>query len=316
MRNNVEGKATESVRLSLPEGWLAQPAALPVTFMQRGEEQTVAFTVSPRAELGKSYEITAVVELKGKQYTEGYVVTGYTGLRPYFLYSKATYRTSGSDVKVAPGQRIAYIEGSGDDVPASLASLGIHLSFLSAQDLSSGDLGKYDTILVGVRAYAVRPDLVSNNARLLEYVKNGGVVMVQYNTPEYDHNFGPYPYSMTGDPEEVTDEHSVVHILHPDNPLFTWPNRITAQDFDGWIEERGSKFLQTWDPRYSALLETHDEGQPDQKGGLVYARYGKGAYIYNAYAFYRQLPLGVPGAYRLFANMISLPKNPEFQAGH
>ncbi len=121
---------------------------------------------------------------------------------------------------------------------------------------------------------------------------------------------------MTGDPEEVTDEHSVVHILHPDNPLFTWPNRITAQDFDGWIEERGSKFLQTWDPRYSALLETHDEGQPDQKGGLVYARYGKGAYIYNAYAFYRQLPLGVPGAYRLFANMISLPKNPEFQAGH
>ncbi len=164
-----------------------------MTFTQRGEEQTVAFTVSPRAELGKSYEITAVAELEGKQYTEGYVVTGYTGLRPYFLYSEATYRTSGSDVKVAPGQRIAYIEGSGDDVPASLASLGIHLSFLSAQDLSSGDLGKYDTILVGVRAYAVRPDLVSNNARLLEYVKNGGVVMVQYNTPEYDHNFGPYP---------------------------------------------------------------------------------------------------------------------------
>jgi len=316
VRNNVEGKATESVRLSLPEGWLAQPATLPVTFTQRGEEQTVAFTVSPRAELGKLYEITAVAELEGKQYTEGYVVTGYTGLRPYFLYSKATYKTSGSDVKVAPGQRIAYIEGSGDDVPASLAALGIHLSFLSAQDLSSGDLGKYDTILVGVRAYAVRPDLVANNARLLEYVKNGGVVMVQYNTPEYDHNFGPYPYSMTGDPEEVTDEHSVVHILHPDNPLFTWPNLITSKDFDGWIEERGSKFLQTWDPRYSALLETHDEGQPDQKGGLVYARYGKGAYIYNAYAFYRQLPLGVPGAYRLFANMISLPKNPEFQAGH
>jgi len=315
LHNNVEGKATESVHLSLPEGWRAEPASLPVSFSQTGEQQTVAFTVYPKTTLGNSYEITAVAELEGKPYTDGYVVTGYTGLRPYFLYSKARYRTSASDVKMAPGQRIAYIEGSGDDVPASLAALGVHVTFLSTQELASGDLSKYDTILVGVRAYAVRPDLVTNNARLLDYVKNGGVVMVQYNTPEYDHNFGPYPYVMTGDPEEVTDEHSAVHLLDAKNPLFTWPNRITEKDFDGWIEERGSKFLQTWDPRYTALLETHDEGQPDQKGGLVYARYGKGAYIYNAYAFYRQLPLGVPGAYRLFANMISLPNNPEFQAG-
>jgi len=140
--------------------------------------------------------------------------------------------------------------------------------------------------------------------------------MVQYNTPEFDHNYGPYPYVMSGDPEEVTNEKSVVEILDSKNLLFTWPNQITAKDFDGWIEERGSKFLTSWDPRYTALLETHDEGQPLQKGGLVYTRYGKGAYIYNAYAFYRELPLGVPGAYRLFANMISLPKNPDFQAGH
>ncbi|MCU1322504.1 MAG: LmbE family protein [Acidobacteriaceae bacterium] len=313
--NNLEGKTVESIHLKLPEGWRVEPSSVPVNFEQAGEERSVSFTVYPKATLGSAYEITAVADLQGKSYSEGYVKTGYLGLRPYFLYSKASYRTIGSDVKVAPNQKIGYIDGSGDDVPASLAALGVHVSFLTAQDLSGGDLSKYDTILVGVRAYAVRPDLVANNSRLLEYVKNGGVVMVQYNTPEFDHNFGPYPYVMTNDPEEVTNEHSVVQILDAKNPLFTWPNPITSKDFEGWIEERGSKFLSTWDPKYTALLETHDEGQPAQKGGLVYARYGKGAYIYNAYAFYRELPLGVPGAYRLFANMISLPQNPDFQAG-
>jgi len=144
----------------------------------------------------------------------------------------------------------------------------------------------------------------------------GGVVVVQYNTPEFDHNYGPYPYVMSNDPEEVTDENSKIDILEPSHPLFNWPNKITAHDFDGWIEERGSKFLQSWDPHYSALLETHDKGQPEQRGGLVYAKYGKGIYVYNAYAFYRQLPLGVPGAYRIFANLLSLPKNPQVHEIH
>jgi hypothetical protein len=212
---------------------------------------------------------------------------------------------------MAPGESIAYVEGSGDDVPAALEQIGVHVAYLSSQDLANGDLQKYNAIVLGVRAYAVRPDLVSNNTRLLQYVEKGGVVIVQYNTPEYDHNYGPYPYVMSGDPEEVTDEKSAVKILDETSPVFNWPNKITEKDFDGWIEERGSKFLQSWDAKYTPLLETHDAGQPEQKGGLVYARYGKGVYIYNAYAFYRQLPLGVPGAFRLFANMLSLPKNPE-----
>ena len=315
LHNNIEGKADESVHLDLPEGWTSEPKSIPVHFTQLGEELAVVFTIHPGTISEKTYHVTAVAEHDGKSYKEGYVTTGYTGLRPYFLYSPAVYKTTGTDVKMAPGQKIAYIEGSGDDVPAALEALGIHVSFLSPQDLASGDLSKYDTILVGVRAYAVRPDLIANNNRLLQYVKNGGVVMVQYNTPEYDHNYGPYPYVMTSDPEEVTNEKSVVKILDPKNPIFMWPNRITTKDFDGWVEERGSKFLSSWDPKYEPLLETHDEGQPPQKGGLVYARYGKGAYIYNAYAFYRQLPLGVPGAYRIFSNMLSLPKNPQFLAG-
>jgi hypothetical protein len=157
----------------------------------------------------------------------------------------------------------------------------------------------------------VRPDLIANNARVLDYVRNGGVAIVQYNTPEFDHNYGPYPYEMGRNPEEVTDEASKVTILNPAHPLFQWPNRITERDFEGWVEERGSKWMRTWDPQYEPLLETHDAGQEPQKGGLLYARYGKGVYVYAAWAFYRQLPEGVPGAFRLFANLLSLPKNPK-----
>ncbi|HEY8996442.1 MAG TPA: PIG-L family deacetylase, partial [Edaphobacter sp.] len=269
VHNNTQGAASPTVTLALPDGWSAEPKSIPVKFSQTGEEQTVSFTVTPKVEKGKQYTVTAVASLDGKEYKEGYITTGYVGLRPYFLYSPAKYTTTGTDVKVAPGETVGYIEGSGDDVPAALEQIGVHVSYLSAQDLAGGDLKKFDAIVLGVRAYAVRPDLIANNARLLKYVEDGGVVIVQYNTPEYDHNYGPYPYVMSGDPEEVTDETSVVKILDAKNPVFTWPNKITEDDFKGWIEERGSKFLQSWDPKYTALLETHDAGQPDQKGGLV-----------------------------------------------
>jgi LmbE family N-acetylglucosaminyl deacetylase len=313
LRNNTAGAAAPTVTLALPDGWSAEPKSIPVKFSQTGEEQTVSFTVTLKVEKGKQYTVTAVASLGGKEYKEGYITTGYVGLRPYFLYSPAKYTTVGTDVKMAPGESIAYVEGSGDDVPAALEQIGVHVSYLSAQDLASAELKRYDAIVLGVRAYAVRPDLIANNARLLKYVDDGGVVIVQYNTPEYDHNYGPYPYVMSGDPEEVTDEASAVKILASSNPVFNWPNKITDEDFKGWVEERGSKFLQSWDPKYTALVETHDSGQPEQKGGLIYTRYGKGVYIYNAYAFYRQLPLGVPGAFRLFANMLSLPRNPEIR---
>src|SRR5205807_5755616 len=140
------------------------------------------------------------------------------------------------------------------DVPASLEHLGVKVTFLTPADIAGSDLGKWDVILLGVRAYAAREDLHANNARLLDYVKNGGVVIAQYNTPEYDHNYGPYPYTMSNDPEEVSDEQSKVNILAPSNPVFNWPNKITEQDFLGWLEERGSKFMQSWDPHYEPLL--------------------------------------------------------------
>ena len=310
IHSNIKGPGKGAVKLELPKGWTSQPTAAAFSTKADGDETSVTFKVMPGGLSEKSYEIGAVAEVDGQAYREGYESTGYPGLRPYYLYRPSVLRTSGVEVKVAEGLRVGYIAGSGDDVPASLQSLGIQVNFLAPNDVASADLSKYDVILMGVRAYAAREELKTYNGRLLDYVKNGGVLIVQYNTPEYDHNFGPYPYAMGQFPEEVTDEASKMEILAPKNPLFLWPNPITQRDFEGWVEERGSKFLKSWDPKYEALVSTQDEGQEAQKGGLLYARYGKGVYIYNAYAFYRQLPEGVPGAFRLIANMISLPRNP------
>ena len=309
VHSNVKGPTKGSVRLDLPEGWKA--ATEEFSTAKDGDDQTLNFHVTPAHLAEKPYTITAVATFDGKDYKEGYHTVGYAGLRPYNLYQPSAYRTSGVDAKVAPSLNVGYIVGAGDDVPQSLVNLGINVHFLAAADLANGDLSKFDAIVVGVRAYAVRDDLKTYNGRILDYVKNGGVAVVQYNTQEYDHNFGPYPYAMGQNPEEVTDEDSKIEILAPANPVMTWPNKITVKDFENWVEERGSKFLASWDAAYEPLLETHDPGQDPQKGGLLCARSGKGVYIYNAYAFYRQMPEGVPGAYRLFANMISLAKNPQ-----
>ncbi|PYX77597.1 MAG: hypothetical protein DMG72_01025 [Acidobacteria bacterium] len=309
VHSNVKGPAKGTVKLDLPEGWKAPEQQFSTA--KDGEDQTLSFHVIPARLEDKPYTITAVATCNGQEYKEGYHTVGYPALRPYNLYRPSTYHTTGVNVKVAPGLNVGYIVGAGDDVPQSLVSLGINVRFLTAGDLASGNLSKFDAIILGVRAYAVREDLKTYNGRILDYVRNGGAVIVQYNTQEYDHNYGPYPYKMGPNPEEVTDEHSKVEILAPANPVFTWPNKIIAKDFENWVEERGSKFLASWDAAYEPLLETHDPGQDPQKGGLLYAKYGKGIYIYNAYAFYRQMPEGVPGAYRLFANMVSLAKNPQ-----
>ncbi|MGA8599340.1 MAG: PIG-L family deacetylase [Bryobacteraceae bacterium] len=310
VHSNVKGPAKGTVTLQLPEGWKADPPKATFATSDDGQDQSATFKITPMNLVEKPYQITAAAHYDDHQYTEGYVTTGYPTLVPYFLYRPATYRLTGVNVRVAPDLKVGYVMGSGDDVPSSLEHLGIHVTFLGPSDIATGDLAKYDVILLGVRTYAVRDDLRTYNWRILDYVKNGGVLIVQYNTPEFDKNYGPYPYTMTQNPEEVTDEASKVRILEPSNPVFTWPNKISEADFTGWVEERGSKWMKSWDSHYQPLLEAHDQDQAPQEGGLLYAKYGKGIYIYNAWAFYRELPEGVPGAYRLFANMLSLPKNP------
>ncbi len=315
VRSNVKASAPADIRLNLPEGWQSVPASAPFT-PHEGEQQTVTFAVTPHNLAPVSYPIVPVAEYQGHQYTQGYETVGYPGLRPYNYYPAASYKLVGVDVKVAPGLKVGYVMGTGDDVPQSLESMGVAVHLLQPADINTGDLSLYDVIVLGIRAYAARPELAASNGRMLDYVKKGGVLIVQYNSREYDHNYGPYPTSLTGDPEKVVDEDNAVELLEPGSPVLSWPNHITAADFKGWVEERGHSFMHSWDPRYQALTETHDEGQDAQKGGLLYARYGKGAYVYVAYALYRQLPEGIPGAYRLFANLLSLPKAPATTEAH
>jgi len=227
VHSNVKGPAKGTLRLHVPEGWKTSPATAEFATTSDGQDLSETFQVTPVNLAEKPYEITAVASYNGQRYQEGYVTTGYPTLRPYFLYTPATYRLKSVDVKVAPSLKVGYVTGSGDDVPSSLEHLGIHVTFLGPADIATGDLSKYDVVLLGVRTYAVRDDLRTYNQRLLDYVKNGGVVIVQYNTPEFDKNYGPYPYTMTSNPEEVTDEASQVQILQPSNPIFNWPNKIT-----------------------------------------------------------------------------------------
>ena len=288
-----------TVHLDLPNGWQAE------------QQGGTAFRVTPQPNLAAGvYPITPVANCNGHEYKTRYQTVGYAGLRPYNYYPAAPYKLVAMDLKVAPGLKVGYVMGTGDEVPQSLETMGVSVHLLSPEELTAGNLSAWDVIVLGIRAYAARPELAAANPRLLEYVKQGGVVIVQYNTREYDHNYGPYPLTLTGDPEKVVDEDNQVKLVDPKNPILSWPNKITEADFAGWVEERGHSFMHTWDPHYEALTETHDPGQDDQKGGLLYARYGKGTYVYLAYALYRQLPEGVPGPYRLFANLLSLPKAP------
>ncbi|RSL17746.1 GlcNAc-PI de-N-acetylase [Edaphobacter aggregans] len=310
LHSSVKGPAKGQVHLDLPKGWMSTPAVADFATTREGEDQNLVFRVQPESVQPKPYTITAVAEYNGEKYTQGFETVGYAGLRPYPHYRPATYRTSGVDVKTAPNLKVGYIMGTGDDVAMSLEDMGIHPIFLSAQDIATGDLSQYDAIVLGIRAYAARPELKTFNNRLLEYAKGGGTVIVQYQTQEFDHNYGPYPLSLSGDPEKVIEEDNKVSLLDPKDPVFNWPNKITTADFDNWVEERGHGFMRTWDPHYVALTEMHDAGQDPQKGGLLYTRYGKGAYVYLAYAFFRQMPDGVPGSYRIMANLLSMGKNP------
>jgi hypothetical protein len=193
--------------------------------------------------------------------------------------------------------------GTGDEVPQALESLGVSPQLLTDNDLANGNLNEYDTIVIGIRAYSARPALTKWNRRLMEYVEQGGNLVVQYQSSDFP---APYPLSLGNLPEKVVNESSPVRTLQPDYPLFRQPNTIEPADFNEWVEERGHSFADSWDPKYTALTETADADQSPQRGGLLSAIYGKGRYTYVAYALYRQLPEAVPGAYRLLANLISV----------
>jgi hypothetical protein len=303
LRNNSQAASSGKFSLTVPEGWSVEPPSQSFTIAKYGEESSYVFKVRPCA------KAKAGVAAVSAPYTTGYQVVNYPHIVPQYWFHPAETRLRPVDVQIAANRRVGYIMGPGDDVPVALRQLGVNLTMLSAADLLSGDLSRYDVIVAGIRTYTVRQDLVSANQRLLDYVNNGGVYVVQYQGSFLAGGqplpYGPYPMQFGRPLARVTVEEAPVEILAPDHPLLNTPNKITSADFDGWVQERGLNFMGSWDDRYTPLLACHDPGEPSQKGGMLAASYGKGLFLYTAYAWFRQLPAGVPGAYRIWANILS-----------
>jgi LmbE family N-acetylglucosaminyl deacetylase len=298
---HAQAAAEGTVELTLPAGWTAQPASAPFHLGSAGDTEPIQFMVTAANAQPIPYTIKAVARSGSQSYESGWQSVGYAGLRPYNLYRPAQLLTRKVDVKLAPNLRIGYIMGTGDEVPDAIEALGVMPHVLTVAELASGDLSAYDTIVVGIRAYSAVPALAAAQPRLNEFVRNGGTLIVQYQSNNFP---APVPLSV-GRAERVVDESAPVKLLDPGNPLLTTPNLITSADFDGWVEERGHSFLESWDSACTPLTETADPGQDPQRGGLVVTHPSKGTYIYVSYALYRQLPELVPGAYRILANLLS-----------
>jgi LmbE family N-acetylglucosaminyl deacetylase len=298
----VEG----TVNLKLPEGWHAEPDEQKFALKNAGETAPLVFSVTPAsgAEAG-AFTIAAAARVGESTYAAGWRSIGYVGLRPYNQYKTAELRTRKIDAKVAPGLRVGYVMGTGDQVPEAIEALGAKPHLLTAEELQSGDLAQWNVIVIGIRAYTSRPELAAAEPRLEEFVECGGTLIVQYQSATFP---APLAIALGRMPERVVDEQTPVKLLDLENPLLNWPNKITEADFAGWFEERGHGFPDKWDASYAALTETADAGQDPQRGGLLVAHRGKGTYIYEAYALYRQFPELVPGAYRLWANLLSAGK--------
>jgi LmbE family N-acetylglucosaminyl deacetylase len=305
-----------AVQLEAPPGWKMTPGSVPFQLKEAGSAQEVRFRLTPPANAGAGrYKVIAkggAVEI-----SSAIDVIPYSHIPAQTVLMPAEGKFAAVQLKVL-ARRVGYVMGSSDKVPEALRQMGCQVDLLDEKELASGNLGAYDAIVTGVRAYSVRPDLRAAQQRLLEYVKGGGTLVVQYNNgadarispsvAEALEHLGPYPFTFGRDDARVTDEDAPVKVLLPRSPVLNVPNKITAEDFEGWVQERGLYFSNKWDARYQTPLETHDKGQPELPGGMLYARYGKGAYIFTAYSWFRELPAGVPGAYRIFANLISAGK--------
>jgi hypothetical protein len=308
LQNQTLDRADGVVRLRLPNGWHSDPAEASFSITARGEREAVVFHVTPAVGTPEGhYQLSADATVNNAKYSTAMQVIEYPHIQTHRLYTPSVADARVLDVKVAPVQ-VGYIMGSGDEVPDAIRRLGLPVTMITPEYLATGDLSKFDTIVVGVRASQARSDFVANTARLLQFVRDGGTLIVQYQQTDYtNRKLAPFPAQGQ---TRVTDETAPIKILQPDHPAFTFPNRIGSSDWDGWVQERNLYAFDTFDPRYVPLLETNDPGEPPQRGGELYAHLGKGHYVYTSYAWFRQLPAGVPGAFRLFANLLSLPKAP------
>jgi hypothetical protein len=305
-------KAAGQLTVEAPSGWKVEPLSQPFTLAE-GEQAVMTFTVTPPAGQSRgSLKATAVLD--GRRMSLGMTEIAHPHIPAQTVFRNAEIPLVRADIQTL-SKIVGYVMGAGDEVPSALKQMGVEVTLLSPDDLARGELSRYDAIVLGVRAFNTRADLRANAGRLYEYAQGGGTVVAQYNVmeggflggdPKLLERMGPYPIKLSRD--RVTVEDSPVVLLQPQHRLLTAPNQITPADFQGWVQERGLYFAAEWDPKYETVIASNDPGEETMPGGMLYAKIGKGAYVFTAYSWFRQLPAGVPGAYRLFANLISAGK--------
>ncbi len=306
--NNASRKLEGTIKLIAPEGWKVETDNHALAFTRQNEKTARSFRVTPPVGANGKFDLQAIAEANGKNYDNGYQLISYPHIDTHFVYRPATTKVEVFDVTIAKGLKVGYVMGSGDGGIEALQQMGMNVKTINSAELAAGDLSAYDTIVLGIRVYEVNDEVIANNKRLLEYVSNGGTLIVQYNKQEFANgNFAPYPVKMAGN-LRVTDETAPVTILEPNHSIFNFPNKIGAADWQGWVQERGLYFLSEWDKQFVPLLSAPDDTGTALQGGELIADYGKGQYLFTGYAWFRQFPAGVTGAYRLFANMVSLGK--------
>ncbi len=307
--NRARGPAATQVVVTPPSGWAAAPAES-LSFQREDEAKSLTVTVAlpPGARPGV-YALQAAAVTAGERKEGALAVIDYPHIRPRPVAHASTAELRAARIALPAVTRVGYVRGASDRVPEALQAVGVPLELLGPDTLARGDLSRYDAIVIGSRAYEVDAALVASNGRLLDYARTGGLVIVQYQQyPFVNGNFAPYRLSIARPHDRVTDETAPVTERDAAHRVFHVPNEIGPDDWAGWVQERGLYFAHDWDAAYTPLLETHDPGEPPLFGGLLVAAVGQGTYVYTGLSFFRQLPAGVPGAYRLFANLLALGK--------
>jgi hypothetical protein len=307
VRSQAEGGSTGTVTLSAAPGWAVAPASQRFALPEAGTERTVTFELSPSGSPAPGEHVFSVQAQTdgGPAYDEGYALIDYDHIERAALFSPAELRATVVPVQVAEGLRVGYIMGSGDDGPEAIRQLGVDVTLLDASAVREGAFEDFHTIVLGIRAYEVRDDLRAAAEQLLDFARRGGTVIAQYNRDSLG-SLPPFPLEVGRGSPRVTDENATVRLLDPEAPLFVYPNRIGPGDFEGWVQERGLYFGADWDPAFRPLLEMSDPGEDPQRGSLLLASVGDGVFVYTGLSFFRQWADRVPGAYRLFANLISI----------
>ncbi|MCH8330917.1 MAG: LmbE family protein [Bacteroidetes bacterium] len=296
-----DNEQSGELSLDLPKGWTAAPTSVSYNIMEKGSEQLVSFKV----EGPDDPEVVEIGVVINGEPSRSLNTIEYDHIQTQYIFPYCKLKFVKLDLQ-KKGSTIGYIHGSGDEVPKALSEIGYKVELLNENNLGQEDLAKYDAVIVGVRGYNTNKWLGSQNYLLLDYVKAGGTLIVQYSTTWglISDQIGPFPFKISRD--RVTTEDAIISFIEPKHPLLNVPNRINLSDFDGWVQERGLYFANEWDDQFTPLLSWSDPGETAKQGSLIVAEYGKGHYIYTGISFFRQLPAGVPGAYRLFANLVSL----------